>query len=401
MASLARRLLRQGAKNAPPPTLTGIVRNADSALEPLAATFRRAPDDAFRTATSGATVSKAGDSAPDVAFAERSANHRKFFSSTGFPAEIVDDVNIVRQADNISASRYPDNVIRTNDDAVVTTARELQSGGLDTGPLAATTDTADVPALVNTSPFFKNFDGGKLLNSLVSKGSFKTITKATIIVAAGVGLAFLIQEAMAKSSGCFLYQRDDSQNVSVYRVLGYTCGDVGKEGDDAWTRSGLPVKPHPFEAEVKNVECNPGDICRACDMVTLAAMDDVNIEEMPENQTLVCHKATVLDVLTEMIRQSGRAVREFIGAAAGGLFGAFDVVALAVAAAGGLGSGALAKVANKRTTDAVAWVISVIVGVIVAVLLYVLVRYIRKTNSSTATSRSARSTTSSPTMFVL
>lgn len=387
--TLARRLVKNATASSPE-ILTGILRQADDSLAAYRNIFEQAPADAFVKRGSTANVTKAGDSVYVASFWERAANHFDFLRSTGFSPQIYSDAAIVKRLDNVSISQYPDFVIFRKGENVNSLDNAISELGENGSALRNTTNVNQVDNVVANNSFFKRFRSSEMVQALSAKKVFYTVTGAAITVAAGMLIADLIKEGIAKSTGCFIYERADSKTVNCYRVLGYTCGESGKLGDELWIKSNLPTKKHFFSEIFDSQTCPENKKCKYCDMEDLSKYPGVDVEEIPANQSIFCHTASMMEILDDMLEQTGRAIGSFFGSVAKGLFGEFSWVALVVSLLGGVAAGVAAKfITQKNPNKFVSIGVPILSALVVAVLLYVIVSAIKNRNSGGRVNRSA------------
>lgn len=379
-ATLARKLVRSAGEGALPVTMRNVLVSGDEFLAAYRNVLEKAPPDAFKSST----VTKLGDSVYTASYWERAANHFGFFRSTGYDPSIYNNAAVMRRFDNVSINNYPDFVIFRKGQNVDNLDAAIREAGEDGTALRNTTDVNQVDNVVNNDSFFKRFRSSDFVKELSVKKVFYTVTGVAITVGAGMLLTDLIKEGIAKSSGCFIYDRTNPKTVQCFRVLGYSCGDSGKLGDERWIRDGLPTKKHFFADKLDKEPCPDSKKCKYCDMESLATYPGINVEEIPLNQSIFCRQASMMEILDDMLEQTGKGIRHFIGSLTRGLFGDFDWVSLIVAVVGGLGAGGAAGyVAKQNKNRLIAFGAPILVALVTGLILYFLTSAIRQRSKQT------------------
>lgn len=367
MASWSRRLVRYG--NRTPNVAIPIIHAAEGVPSVAASVFRRVPTDSIIKRADGLLVAKKIPLRMDeIDTLARAGNHRRVFDALGTP--LPDATR--RVLDSNSLSKFPDVVPYrkqlVQDDIAVKLVRKGESPNTS----SLITRQTDIDQFMKTNGVVNNVQ-----STLATK--LKKVAKFTLVTGAVVGVGLYLyshfEKAIALNSGCFLLVKTTTK-VEWRRIIGYSCSDIAKLGDEEWLAQGLPISTHPFQQEIEqlNLQCpNSSDTCFACNLESLASagIDTIN---MPENSSLLCRTSSIWDVLDDVAKQVGEDVAKIITGAGKGLFGGLTsttfgklVLLLGGVVLAGLGYKGARSVTNSTP---IAATVSVLIFIIVLLFVY-------------------------------
>lgn len=269
------------------------------------------PDDAFEI-VNGKILTKSD---------QKSIGHLEHFSRAGHNTDVLaslkvrGDPDAVRVWDSTSRAMYPDYEILFKSQQNNGIERSVRAHGGDYKKVAEAKTDAEIEKAIRGDPLTEKTTSK--LQTLVKGGEFILVTGVTVAV--GMYLYSKFSDAIALNSGCFVVKKNQTV-VTYYRVLGYSCSEAGKRGDQLWVEQNKPVSPHPFAdiAAVVDSTCGDDDKCRSCDIETLSEMG-ANVDSLDDSITIVCRESNVWDVIGDVANSVGVDVGNIISGAGGGL----------------------------------------------------------------------------------
>ena len=313
--SWSRRLLRSARSS--PETLAAIARQGDGIPASALPSMNRISSNSFVRRGDGVMITRKNNlTMGDVDFNTRAGNNRLVFDSLDVPI----DQNSLNVINTTNVRKYPDQMIWRKNVDNSNVQSSLVRRGENWDQTARISRQNDIDNYMATNP-----QATRANSTLTSKlGNVTHFLLATgAIVAGGLYLYSRFEDAIALNSGCFLVVRTVTGEVEWRRILGHGCQGSDR-GDQLWLNQGLPTAIHPFRTELRAMDPVPScstdniDGCYACNMDWLADKEFA-VDEMSDDQTLICRQSNVWDVMGDVGQQIGVDIGGIVGGATGGL----------------------------------------------------------------------------------
>lgn len=275
------------------------------------------PDNAFRTSTGGKIVTSSGMEFEELTLLSKGGSNKKALSSINSP--LAKDGSAVKVLDNTSKASFAEPQILEKNISNTKVEKNAAKQGSNVDSINNNARTPDkIQEAFENDPALKK--ANKTLGDKIWQG-MKIVTLSGFVILGGGYLWSNFDKAIDANSGCFVVERTTKGNV-WYRILGYSCGSAGARGDALWLEQGLPTKTHPFQNCMGQRAICEGmsTTCDSCNTNDILEYEDCDIEDLPDNQTLICRKVGIFDVLGDVAENVGVDAGNIFGGAIGGVF---------------------------------------------------------------------------------
>lgn len=238
------------------------------------------------------------------------------------------DNNIVTTFRRVTNDKYPQSDIANNLNSIID-----DTPNLNRLPDVDKNIIRDLDGGINLDAAFKTIDQRSLLPdnfwsnmwTVAKRGGKIAVIGGTITVGALL-LSDIIKSVHAINSGCMLATKL-TNTTQVQRILRYTCGERGIEGDNVYLQAGNTPAEHPAKDIISNACRNdePNGCETYCDPETVSDEIQEVFESMSPSLYVMCKDSSYSETIVGIGIGIGTGVGGLINGAFEGFFGSFGI----------------------------------------------------------------------------